>query len=138
MSVTLGAQNRRAWDFPDSIVTMAYTGMAALGCLGRTIHSFFSNASIFALSKDRRPCATNRLIPTRHDVNWVVGGRSFSMKLCTYQLVPSYVLTVNNIQGSTLDWIILGTLHHSSRKSFSAALLFLPLACAQTLGSLSL
>ena len=39
----------KSWDFPDSIVTMAYTGKAALGCLGTTIHSFFfANATILA------------------------------------------------------------------------------------------
>jgi hypothetical protein len=31
-----------AWGFPQSLATMAYTGKAALGCLGTTIHSFFS------------------------------------------------------------------------------------------------
>lgn len=35
-----------AWSFPESIVTLAYTGKAANNCLGTTVHSFFG------LSKD--------------------------------------------------------------------------------------
>ena len=60
------------------------------------------------------------------------------MKLSTYPLVPSYALTVEKIQGSTLDGIILGTLHHSSRKSFSAALLYVALSRVRRLSDLYL
>ena len=55
-----------------------------------------------------------RDVDSKSSVNPIIGGRSFSMKLCMYPLVSSYVLT----QGSTVDGLILGT--HS-------ASLFLPL-----------
>ena len=57
-----------------------------------------------------------RDVDSKSSVNRILGGRSFSMKLCMYPLVSSYVLN----QGSTVDGLILGT--HS-------ASLFLLLYC---------
>ena len=85
-----------------------------------------------------QPPGYYKLNPSRHDVNTTVGGHSFSMKLCTYPLLPSYALTVEKIQGSTLDGIILGTLHHKSRKSYSAALLYVALSRVRKLSDLYL
>ena len=85
-----------------------------------------------------QPPGCYKLIPSRHDVSTTVGGHSFSMKLCTYPLLPSYALTVKKIQGSTLDGIILGTLHHKSRKSYSAALLYVALSRVRKLSDLYL
>jgi hypothetical protein len=89
------------------------------------------------LSKDCPP-GTFRILTARHDVKTTLAGKSLSMKLETFPLVPAYALTVEKMQGSTLDGIVLGTLHHASRKSYASALLYVALSRVRRLTDLYL
>jgi ATP-dependent DNA helicase PIF1 len=88
--------------------------------------------------QDGQPPGVYKLTPSRHDIKPTLGGKTVSLKLTTYPLVPSYALTVEKIQGATLDGIVLGTLHHSSRKSFPSALLYVALSRVRRLQGLFL
>lgn len=64
--------------------------------------------------------------------------RSLSMNIRTFPLIPAYAMTVEKIQGETVDGIVLTTLHHSSRKSVPASLLYVALSRVRRLDQLYL
>jgi ATP-dependent exoDNAse (exonuclease V) alpha subunit len=80
--------------------------------------------------------------PSNHNVTVSIGNykttRNFNVILNTFPLVPAYSLTVEKVQGVTLDHMILTSLHHPSRPSFSGALLYVALSRVRRLSSLYL
>ena len=78
------------------------------------------------------------MTPSTHDIKTKLSGVDFSFKLRTYPLVPSFALTVEKIQGATLQGCVLGTLHHPSRTSFPPSLLYVALSRVRKLADLYL
>jgi hypothetical protein len=58
--------------------------------------------------------------------------RQFTIKLETFPFIPAYAITVEKAQGSTLDGMILSTLHHESRRSLPRPWLYVGFSRVQT------